>query len=90
MQRGSLIIYDNEGKIWLNTGDAEGDVLPYTYPVGLPYIETIFGELKNKRVLRVEVITKTLITEDIETIPTYEELENQILLMADSQSGGIL
>lgn len=36
MQRGSLIIYDNTGKIFLNTGDAEGDVLPHTLPDGLP------------------------------------------------------
>lgn len=65
MQRGSLIIYDNEGKIWVNTGDAEGDVLPHTLPVGLPYIETEFGQLKGKRVLSVDVTTKTLVTEDI-------------------------
>ena len=65
MQRGSLIIYDNKGKIWVNTGDAEGDVLPHTLPVGLPYIETEFGQLKGKRVLSVDVTTKTLVTEDI-------------------------
>ena len=65
MQRGSLIIYDNEGKIWVNTGDAEGDVLPHTLPAGLPYIETEFGQLKGKRVLSVDVTTKTLVTEDI-------------------------
>lgn len=91
MQRGSLIIYDNNGTIWLNTGDAEGDYLsPHEYPVGLPYIETQFGELNNKKIIRVDVSTKTLITEPIEVKPTYEELENQLLLMADSQTGGIL
>lgn len=79
MQRGSLIIYDNEGKIFLNTGDAEGDVLPHTPPVGLPYIITEFGQLKNKRVLSVDVITKILVTEDIPVQPTYEELQQQLL-----------
>lgn len=81
MQRGSLIIYDNTGKIFLNNGDAEGDILPNTIPVGLPYIETQFGELKNKTVKSVDVsvIPHKLITEDIPVQPTYQELENKIL-----------
>jgi hypothetical protein len=84
MQRGSLIIYDNTGKVWVNTGDAEGDVLPHEYPTGLPYIETSFGELNNKRTIAVDVATKTLITEDIVIPLTAEQqriadLENQLL-----------
>lgn len=100
MQRGSLIIYDNEGKIFLNTGDAEGDILPHTLPVGLPYILTEFGELKNKRVLNVDVSVTPhkLVTEDIPVVETETEkllrekteLENQLLLQADSNIGGIL
>lgn len=79
-QKGSLIIYDNEGKIWVNTGDAKGDILPHIYPVGLPYIETQFGELDNKRVIRVDVATGTLITEDIPVMLTYEELQQKLLI----------
>ncbi|HDK7165762.1 hypothetical protein EXN53_10840 [Clostridium botulinum] len=99
MQRGSLIIYDNTGKIFLNTGDAEGDVLPHTLPDGLPYIITEFGELNNKIVKRIDVETRKLITEDIPHIETEEEklkrekqeLENQLLLQADNNlDGGIL
>lgn len=98
MQRGSLIIYDNKGKIWVNTGDAEGDVLPHEYPSGLPYIETQFGELNEKIVKCVNVETKELILEDIPHIETEEEkllrekteLENQLLLQADNNLGGIL
>jgi len=83
MQRGSLIIYDNSGKIWVNTGEAEGDILPNEIPLGLPYIETQFGELNGKRLISVNVETQTLITEDI-IIPLTEqqriiELENIIL-----------
>lgn len=95
MQRGSIIIYDNLGKIWSNSGDAEGDILPNELPVGLPYIETQFGELNGKKAVSVDVETKTLITGDI-TIPlTFEqqqiiELENQMLLMADAEVGGVL
>ncbi|APQ68120.1 hypothetical protein RSJ8_2878 [Clostridium botulinum] len=99
MQRGSLIIYDNTGKIFLNTGDAEGDVLPHTVPEGLPYLITEFGQLDNKIVKGIDVETKELITEDIPHIETQEErlkrekqeLENQLLLQADNNlDGGIL
>ncbi|AUM88280.1 hypothetical protein FDF50_14735 [Clostridium botulinum] len=99
MKRGSLIIYDNTGKIFLNTGDAEGDLLPHTSPVGLPYIITKFGELDGKIVKGVNVKTKELILEDRPHIETEEEklkrekqeLENQLLLQADNNlDGGIL
>ncbi|WP_434291172.1 hypothetical protein [Clostridium botulinum] len=98
MKRGSLIIYDNTGKIFLNTGDAEGDVLPHTLPDGLPYIITKFGELNNKIVKGIDVKTKELITEDIPHIETQEEklkrekqeLENQLLLKENKETGGIL
>ncbi|ACA55546.1 hypothetical protein FDC45_14930 [Clostridium botulinum] len=98
MQRGSLIIYDNTGKIFLNTGDAEGDVLHHTVPEGLPYIITEFGQLDNKIVKGIDVETKELITEDIPQIETEEEklkrekqeLENQLMLQADNNIGGIL
>jgi hypothetical protein len=82
MERGSLIIYDNSGKIWYNSGDAQGDVLPHTPPVGLPYIETQYGELDGKRVIGVDVSTTPhkLITEDIPVMPTYEELQQQLLI----------
>ena len=64
-QRGSLIIYDSAGKVWHNSGDAEGSILPHTYPDGLPYIETEFGELDGLRVLSVDVINGVLVTENI-------------------------
>jgi hypothetical protein len=99
MKRGSLIIYDDNGTIWHESGDADdggsGGLPPHIYPVGLPYIETPFGELDNKRVIGVNVETKTLITEDI-IIPISAEqqqiidLENQMLLMANNEVGGLL
>lgn len=98
MKRGSLIIYDNNGKAWLNTGDAEGNVLPHAVPVGLPYIITEYGQLDGKIVKGVNVETKKLILEDIPKVETEEEklrrekeeLENQLLLQADNNIGGIL
>ncbi|BDR86145.1 hypothetical protein [Clostridium tetani] len=99
MKRGSLIIYDNNGKIFLNTGDAEGDILPHTPPFGLPYIITEYGQLDGKIAKGVNVETKELILEDIPKAETEEErlrrekeeLENQLLLQADNNlNGGIL
>ncbi|MBY6798095.1 hypothetical protein HYH85_17940 [Clostridium botulinum] len=101
MQRGSLIIYDDTGKIWLNMGDAEGSILPLVPPSGLPYIITKFGELDGKIVKGVDVTVTPhkLILEDRSHIETEEEklkrenqeLENQLLLQADNNlDGGIL
>ncbi len=75
MKRGSLIIYDNSGSVWVNTGDAEGDVLPHTLPEGLPYIITEFGELDGKIVQRVDVKSKSLIIENIAHELTDEDIE---------------
>lgn len=80
MKRGSLIIYDNTGRIWINTGDAEGDILPHTVPESLSCLITKFGELDNKIVKGVQVDTRKLITEDIPRIKTEEEkLREQLL-----------
>ncbi|RXI50205.1 hypothetical protein DP124_12100 [Clostridium tetani] len=98
MKRGSLIIYDNNGKIFLNTGDAEGDILPHTPPSGLPYIITEYGQLEGKIVKGVNVETKELILENIPKAETEEErlrrekqeLENQLLMKENETIGGIL
>lgn len=100
MQRGSLIIYDNEGRIFVNTGDAEGDISPYTLPEGIPYILTEYGDLNNKIVkgVDVSVIPHQLILEDIPIIQTREDklkiekedLENQLILLENKNLGGIL
>lgn len=84
MQRGSLIIYDNNGKIWVNTGDAEGDVLPHEIPEGLPYILTEFGELDNKIIKGVDVEKKQLILEDAPIIESREGALNRQLLQTQN------
>ncbi|MDF2591979.1 MAG: hypothetical protein K0S75_1445 [Clostridia bacterium] len=63
---GSLIIYDNNGRIWYNSGDMAGSVNPtHTIPVGLPYIITEYGELDGLIVESVDPVTKLLITQSI-------------------------
>lgn len=39
MERGNLVIYDDLGNIWHQTGYAKGDVLSHEYPEGLPWME---------------------------------------------------
>ncbi|KIN79742.1 hypothetical protein [Clostridium botulinum] len=87
MKRGSLIIYDNSGKIWVNTGDAEGCIPPHTPPDGLPYIITEFGEFNDKIIkgIDVTVTPHKLITEDIPHMETEEEKLKKELLKAQSE-----
>ncbi|WP_434290943.1 hypothetical protein [Clostridium botulinum] len=87
MQRGSLIIYDDTGMIWLNMGDAEGSILPLVPPSGLPYIITKFGELDGKIVKGVDVTVTPhkLILEDRPHIETEEEKLRKELLKTQSE-----
>lgn len=96
MNRGNLVIYDNTGKIFSQTGEATGDVLPHVYPVGLPYIEIPFGTMAIKRLINIDVSVTPHqpVFEDLTYVQTHTdriaELENHLLLMADSLEGGIL
>jgi hypothetical protein len=77
MQRGNLVIYDLEGTIISQTGEAEGDLLPHVYPVGVPYIELPFGSMKyeEQRLVRIDVSQEphTPIFEPIVREKTAEE-----------------
>ena len=96
MQRGNLVIYDEEGKIWYQSGEAEGDILPHEYPVGIPYMELPFGTMATKRLIRIDTSVEPHepVFEELEVQKTpeqiIEELENQILLLEDEKVGGIL
>lgn len=100
MQRGNLIVYDDNGRIWVQSGEAEGDVLPHEYPVGIPYMELPYGTMATKILKGIDVtkVPHQPILEEIIRVESEaerlqrekEELENQMLLMADSQVGGIL
>lgn len=90
MKRGNLVIYDLSGKIWYQSGEAEGSVLPHEYPVGIPHMEIPFGTMVTKRLISIDV-TKTPhepIFEDAVIPKTeeqvkIEELENQVLLLSE-------
>lgn len=86
LERGSLIIYDNNGVIWYNSGDAKGSILPHDPPNGLPYIITEYGELNDKIVKGIDINVEPhkLILEDIPHMETEEEKLKKELLEAQS------
>jgi hypothetical protein len=56
MKRGNLIIYDNNGVIIHQSGEASGDdVQPHYIPVGIPSIELEYGALSTKYPVKVNV-----------------------------------
>lgn len=88
MQRGNLVIYDLTGKIWSQTGEAEGDILPHEYPVGIPYIEIPFGTMSTKILKYIDTtgeehkpVFEDFVVEKTEDQKRIEDLETQLLLM---------
>ena len=55
MERGNLIIYDNNGVVFSQTGQAKGNLLPHTIPVGINYIIDPYDALSEYSVLSVDV-----------------------------------
>ncbi|MBF4693891.1 hypothetical protein [Fusibacter ferrireducens] len=96
MKKGNLVIYDKTGKIFSQTGEAEGDVLPHVYPEGIPYIEIPFGTMATKKLISIDVsvIPHQPIFEEIEIkmsdADRIAELEDQLLIQAEDTIGGLL
>lgn len=76
MYRGNLVLYDMTGKIFSQTGEAEGEILQHTYPIGIPYIEIPFGTMATKKLISIDVTTEphVPIFEDLPIEKTQEEL----------------
>lgn len=96
MQTGMRIIYDQDGEIVASFGEMSGDV-----PVrkGITKLEHIDLEYKSinfntHRIVKVDPETKLPVLERINAELTVEEkmqeLEDQVLLMANENTGGIL
>ena len=83
MDRGNLISYDLTGKVFSQTGEASGVVVDHEIPVGIPYMILPYGTMSGKRLNRIDVSdpnNHSPIFEEIIREPSYEELENQLLL----------
>ncbi|HBG2633490.1 TPA: hypothetical protein SOL91_002981 [Clostridioides difficile] len=97
MNRANRIIYDQTGKILLQTGEATGDILEHDTITELHYIDVEYGNIDYSKqyIESINPITKEPILKDIPIYLTEEEkriqeLENQILLNENEKVGGLL
>ncbi|EGT4638671.1 hypothetical protein F1257_19700 [Clostridioides difficile] len=97
MNRANRIIYDQTGKILLQTGEATGDVLEHDAIIELHCIDIEYGSIDytKNRITGINIETKEPILEEIPIFVTEEEkriqeLENQLLLNENEKVGGIL
>ncbi|HFL2520401.1 TPA: hypothetical protein ACG3HB_000599 [Clostridioides difficile] len=97
MNRANRIIYDQTGKILLQTGEATGDILEHDTITELHYIDVGYGNIDYSKqyIESINPITKELILKDIpiylsEEEKRIQELENQILLNENEKVGGLL
>lgn len=97
MDRANRIIYDQTGKILLQTGEATGDILEHDTITELHYIDVEYGSIDytRNRIIGINIETKEPILEEIPTFISDEEkriqeLENQILIAENEKVGGLL
>ncbi|HBG4931995.1 TPA: hypothetical protein KQF29_001189 [Clostridioides difficile] len=97
MNRANRIIYDQTGKILLQTGEATGDVLEHDTITELHCIDIEYGSIDytKNRITGINIETKEPILEEIPIFVTEEEkriqeLENQLLLNENEKVGGLL
>ncbi|EQH25431.1 hypothetical protein C4256_06105 [Clostridioides difficile] len=97
MNRANRIIYDQVGNIWLQTGEATGDVLEHDTITELHYLDVEFGSIDYSKqyIESINPITKEPILKDIpiylsEEEKRIQELENQLLIAENEKVGGLL
>ena len=96
MNIGNRIIYDQDGEIIFQTGEMSGGVMPRKTISDLHVIDLAYGEIPSThKLIKMDVLTKTPILEEIIFPKTaeqirIEELEDEILLMAEAEAGGVL
>ncbi|MCI9978039.1 hypothetical protein JY742_18080 [Clostridioides difficile] len=97
MNSNNRIIYDQTGNIWLQTGEATGDIQEWSKITELNYIDIDYGSIDytKNRITGINIKTKQPILEEIPVYITEEEkriqeLENQILLNENEKVGGLL
>ncbi|MCC0654743.1 hypothetical protein [Clostridioides sp. ES-S-0001-03] len=97
MNRANRIIFDQTGKILLQTGEATGDVLEHDTITELHCIDIPYGSVdyNKNRIIGINIETKQPVLEEMpiyvsEEEKRIQELENQILLNENEKVGGIL
>lgn len=96
MKIGSRIVYDQDGEIVTFFGEMTGNEPPRKEIMELSYIDLEYAAIDYNlyRIVRVDPKTKLPVLERIHPELTPEEkmreLEDQILLLANENTGGIL
>ncbi|EGT3802840.1 hypothetical protein REL12_005675 [Clostridioides difficile] len=97
MNRANRIIYNQDGKILLQTGEATGDILEHDTITELHCIDVPYGNIDytKNRIIGINIETKEPILEEIPIFVSEEEkriqeLENQLLLNENEKVGGLL
>ncbi|HGM3509534.1 TPA: hypothetical protein ACKOR7_004174 [Clostridioides difficile] len=75
MNKANRIIYDQSGKIWLQTGESTGDVLEHDIITELHYLDVEFGSIDYSKqyIESINPITKEPVLKNIEVILTDEQ-----------------
>ncbi|MGS5517737.1 hypothetical protein AB8L61_17250 [Clostridioides difficile] len=75
MERGNRIIYDQDGKIIFQTGEATGDILEHDTITELHFLDVEYGSIDYSKqyIESINPITKEPVLKDIEVILTDEQ-----------------
>ena len=81
MNRNNGIIYDQTGNIWLQTGEATGDIQEWSKITELNFLDVEFGSIDYSKqyIESINPVTKEPIIKDIEVILTDEQKRLQAL-----------
>ncbi|EQF23871.1 hypothetical protein QEW_0363 [Clostridioides difficile CD160] len=81
MNRGNRIIYDQTGNVWIQTGEAAGDILEHDTITELNYIDIEFGSIDygKQYIESINPITKEPVLKNIEVILTDEQKRLKVL-----------
>ncbi|HBF0144817.1 TPA: hypothetical protein ACKOQA_002047 [Clostridioides difficile] len=75
MNRNNRIIYDQTGKIWLQTGETMGDIQEWSEIIELNFIDVEFGSIDYSKqyIESINPVTKEPVIKDIEVVLTDEQ-----------------
>ncbi|HCQ6057417.1 TPA: hypothetical protein OL425_002973 [Clostridioides difficile] len=81
MERGNRIIYNQDGKILLQTGEATGDVLEHDTITELHFVDVPYASIdySKKYIESINPVTKEPVIKDIEVVLTDEQKRLQAL-----------
>ncbi|HBF8529268.1 TPA: hypothetical protein KO034_003355 [Clostridioides difficile] len=81
MERGNRIIYNQDGKILLQTGEATGDVLEHDAITELHYLDVEYGSIDYSKqyIESINPITKEPNIKNIEVVLTDEQKRLKVL-----------